>query len=346
MESILLNLSTIKTPQLIGIALGCAVFIATIAVVMYLLYASGMLREFVDDISRPKSCSAGRKAVEKVDRDILLLLSSQPRLHDYLVKAMVDLPLKPVIPELVGHGFLLKEYCDDDNEELLSISDGSAKFGDSAYSPSRIWSWLGGSMTTNEDEMIKELEERERAGEIARARESEGAEHELEISWPSSSEESFRRYYAATSAGTFTHLVIRDALLKKHVGMLSLTDNCPRDLSVRIDRLWLTPGYQGRKVAHTALLLLLQHLFASGYRRVTVEVNAKNVIMRRCVERCGFLMESILRKHRIHNCRSSDTALYVILNSEFAVTEVKLKKYLNIDIRAGVVKVAQINSVK
>ena len=202
-------------------------------------------------------------------------------------------------------------------------------------------------MTTNEDELIREMEDKEKAGGNSTASCNSDditvPGDKVKISWPSCSEESFRRFYTTDSpSNNSAHIVIRDNLLKKHMGMVSLVDNCPRNLSIRIDCLWLTPGYHGRKVAHTALLLLLQHLFASGYRRVTVEINTKNVIMRKCVERCGFLMEAILRKHRIFNCRSMDTALYVVLNSEFSDVEIKLKKYLNIDLRAGVIKVAQI----
>lgn len=37
------NISNIKTPQLLGIIFGCVVFLATISVVIYLLYASGTL---------------------------------------------------------------------------------------------------------------------------------------------------------------------------------------------------------------------------------------------------------------------------------------------------------------
>jgi hypothetical protein len=81
-------------------------------------------------------------------------------------------------------------------------------------------------------------------------------------------------------------------------------------------------------------LLLLQSLFDMGYRRITSEVDARDVISRKFHERCGFLLEAILRKHRVVNERNRDTALYVILNHEWDEREVKLKKYLGWELKA------------
>jgi hypothetical protein len=59
-----------------------------------------------------------------------------------------------------------------------------------------------------------------------------------------------------------------------------------------------------------------------------VEVDSRDNIGRKFFQRCGFLVEAILRKHKIINERNRDTALFVILNSEWDDTELKLKKYL------------------
>jgi hypothetical protein len=58
--------------------------------------------------------------------------------------------------------------------------------------------------------------------------------------------------------------------------------------------------------------------------------------------RCGFKMETIMRKHRIVRNRNRDSALYVILNSEWLETAVKLKKYLGIDPKPKTIKLADI----
>ena len=55
-------------------------------------------------------------------------------------------------------------------------------------------------------------------------------------------------------------------------------------------------------------------------------------------------MEAVLRKHRVVNNRNRDTALYVMLNSEWDHAAIKLKKYLGIDPKPKGVKLADIES--
>lgn len=50
--------------------------------------------------------------------------------------------------------------------------------------------------------------------------------------------------------------------------------------------------------------------------------------MRKFLERCGFLLETILRKHKIIQEKNRDTALYVILNSEWHEVGPRLRKYI------------------
>ena len=71
----------------------------------------------------------------------------------------------------------------------------------------------------------------------------------------------------------------------------------------------------------------------TDYRRITVEVDARHIIMRKFLARCGFQLEGILRKHRIHNRRNSDTALYALLNSEWQLVEIALKKHLGLPLK-------------
>lgn len=54
-----------------------------------------------------------------------------------------------------------------------------------------------------------------------------------------------------------------------------------------------------------------------GYRRVTAEVDERNIIGRKLLQKCGFNFETTLRKHKVIQNRNSNTALYVILNSEW-----------------------------
>jgi len=77
---------SIKTPQLIGIIVGCIVFWITIAVVIYLLYASGALSN-VFSINKTESTS--------IDKKQNFPFFEFPRLYDDLLQAASSLPTKP-----------------------------------------------------------------------------------------------------------------------------------------------------------------------------------------------------------------------------------------------------------
>ena len=64
--------------------------------------------------------------------------------------------------------------------------------------------------------------------------------------------------------------------------------------------------------------------------------------MRKFLERCGIVMESVMRKHKVVDGRNRDTSVYVVLNSDWETVEVKLKKVLGLDLKRKVHKVAEI----
>jgi hypothetical protein len=110
-----------------------------------------------------------------------------------------------------------------------------------------------------------------------------------------------------------------------------------------LENVWLTPAYQGVKFSHEAMLLTLGHLVQLGYRRVTAEVDTRHLIARKFLERCGFKIEGILRKHRIVNKKNRDTALFVFLNSDWLEVSTKLKQLLGIDLQPKTKKLADVD---
>lgn len=162
---------------------------------------------------------------------------------------------------------------------------------------------------------------------------------------PSDSELSFKQFYAILPSEPhgvrdFVHLVITDVELNVPIGMISLLNNRPRDLSIRLGRIWVTPAFQGQKRIHNGIHMVLKWLFELGYRRVWVETDSRNLIFRKFLERCGFQNEAILRKHKIFLNRNSDTCIYVILNSEWPEVDLKLKRYLGFSVKPTTEKAA------
>lgn len=86
---------------------------------------------------------------------------------------------------------------------------------------------------------------------------------------------------------------------------------------------------------------MLQALTSAGYRRITAELDERHVIGRKFLERCGFQLEAILRKHKIVQRRNRNTALYVVLNTDFQEVELKIKTLLGWSLLPEVHKVAE-----
>ena len=82
---------------------------------------------------------------------------------------------------------------------------------------------------------------------------------------------------------------------------------------------------------------------ALGYRRIIAEVDTRHLIARKFLERCGFKIEGILRKHRIVNRRNRDTVLFVFLNSDWDEVMIKLKRLLGIELRPKGKNVADVD---
>jgi RimJ/RimL family protein N-acetyltransferase len=228
---------------------------------------------------------------------------------------------------------------------LIAVSNGAAIFGESAYDPARIWGWMKvkPSATSSSSSSSGGVGDDGGGGGSSNGK-SKGKGKGGQAYWPCASKEVFGSYFAQQPDNQ--HLVVVDNRLQQPVGMLSLVDNRVSDLSIRIDNVWITPAYQTKQYAHEAMYLLLKSLFLANYRRVTVEVDSRHIIMRKFLERCGFILEAVLRKCRIVDRRNSDVALYVMLNSEWVDVDIRLKKLLGLPLQPVMHKVAEIDKAR
>lgn len=208
MEGNPFSFTHIKTPQLIGIVAGCTVFTVTITAVIFLLYKSGTLSRFAEEMmsGAPLSLKINTKENSAPQNSML------PELYEHLLLAASSLPLKPSVPQLSGQNMIINEIdYEVDISNLIKASNGSALYGESAYDPARIWGWI--SRTTGCDRLASDSSS-------------------SVISWPSESPEVFKESFQQTANSQ--HLVICDKVTQKQIGMLSLVDNRPQDLSIRI----------------------------------------------------------------------------------------------------------------
>lgn len=189
------DLLNIKTPQLIGILFGCLVFILTISTVITLLFKSGTMTRFQQEIKSGKEI--------KFSKDQLLpspQLVDLPELHDHLIQAKKALPLRLIPQNLSGKYIQIQLLNQNNLSELYEVGNGSAKFDESAYDPERLWGWFPNFIHEKPYESLQILQEC------------------LLTSQPINE----------------SHLVILDPKIQRIIGMVSLTKNDPSNLTVQI----------------------------------------------------------------------------------------------------------------
>jgi RimJ/RimL family protein N-acetyltransferase len=93
----------------------------------------------------------------------------------------------------------------------------------------------------------------------------------------------------------------------------------PRNASIELGNIWLSPVMQRTRAATESFFLLMSMVFETlYYRRLTWKCNALNVPSRRAALRMGFSAEGILRNHMIVKGRSRDTIYFSVIEDEYA----------------------------
>lgn len=314
----------VKKPQLLGILAGCAVFTITIWTVLYLLYASGSFSKLYEEMNSEQQEKSAAFKIGSQDRGTGCLpqFTAQPELYDHLLEARSRIQRCPDMPvELSADGTLVSllpfghiKNKDKFKGAVIQAGNGTAIFGESEYDVSRIWGWLCPNF-------LQEIKL------TAVVNSSEAATTHQTAQW---AKQCFANIFSDAYADGCNgcHIIIIDKELNAPIGMLSLVDNDPTNLSVRIDHLWITPAFQGKNHVHSAFDLLLGWLVDTGYRRIVAHVDDRNFIARKALTKAGFTQEAVLFKHMVVCDRNCNTVVYTVLNSDWPTVKTKLGKIL------------------
>lgn len=101
------------------------------------------------------------------------------------------------------------------------------------------------------------------------------------------------------------------------VGVILLTNDAPEHLSIQIEPPIMPPKSQGTQQQIEACFLLLDRLFAYGYRRIQMAVDSQDPDGNKLANRLGFTFEGILLRHLILKDASRDSSVYGLLNSDW-----------------------------
>jgi RimJ/RimL family protein N-acetyltransferase len=112
--------------------------------------------------------------------------------------------------------------------------------------------------------------------------------------------------------------VVRDKVTGTPVGVANLMANHPEHLKIELGSIWYGPIAQGTGASREVTHLMLEHVFALGYRRAEWKCDARNEASRRAALAYGFRFEGIQDAHYIVKGRNRDTAWYRLLDHEWA----------------------------
>jgi RimJ/RimL family protein N-acetyltransferase len=110
---------------------------------------------------------------------------------------------------------------------------------------------------------------------------------------------------------------IIDNLTDRVIGVIRLIHDDPTNLSIQLEAPIMAPHFQATQAQLEACFLLLDRLFAYGYRRVSFCIDAQDIAKRQLAIRLGFTQEGVLYKHMIVKDASRDSQVYGMLNSDW-----------------------------
>lgn len=102
------------------------------------------------------------------------------------------------------------------------------------------------------------------------------------------------------------------------LGVILLSNDNPQHLTVSMDPPIVRPSAEGTAEPIEACFLILDKLFALGYRRVQMSVDSEDAVHKKTAARLGFTKEAEIPKHMIVKESNRDSTIYGMLNSDWS----------------------------
>jgi len=164
-------------------------------------------------------------------------------------------------------------------DKLFALTSGEADTETHAYDPQEIWGFSPEGPFKNKDEMRNSFVFQRKINESAFA--------------------------------------IINNVTDRVIGAVILTDDNPQNLGIQLEAPIMRHSWDDTAEQQEACFLLMDRLFAIGYRRIQMSVDAQDGPSRQLALRLGFTLEGTLFKHMIVKDASRDSTIYGILNSDW-----------------------------
>mmetsp|Transcript_13652 Transcript_13652/g.17218 ORF Transcript_13652/g.17218 Transcript_13652/m.17218 type:complete len:492 (-) Transcript_13652:76-1551(-) len=110
---------------------------------------------------------------------------------------------------------------------------------------------------------------------------------------------------------------ILESITDKMIGVIFLTNDNPKNLTISLEIPIVKPSSEGTAEQIEACFLLLDRLFALGYRRVQLSVDSMDTRAKKLAGRLGFTQEGLIPKERVVKESNRDSIIYGMLNSDW-----------------------------
>ena len=104
---------------------------------------------------------------------------------------------------------------------------------------------------------------------------------------------------------------------EKALGVASYLRITPTSGSIEVGHLHYSEVLKRSPAATEAMVMMMAHAFALGYRRYEWKCDAINAPSRAAAKRLGFRFEGIFRQATVYKDRSRDTAWYAVIDKDW-----------------------------
>jgi RimJ/RimL family protein N-acetyltransferase len=133
---------------------------------------------------------------------------------------------------------------------------------------------------------------------------------------------------AVKSEDPLFHVIV-DAATGKAVGLATYMRIDPANGVIEVGNLNFSPLLQKKPAATEAMYLMMQRVFALGYRRYEWKCDTHNAASRAAAQRLGFSYEGVFRQAGVYKGRSRDTAWYAMIDSEWPELDRAFRRWLD-----------------